>query len=51
MGASGNLSIISLEKYKWEDIKEEMLNELIECCPNYSDPKMCVKNIILKLLI
>ena len=39
MGASGNLSIISLEKYKWEDIKEEILNELIECCTNYSDPK------------
>ena len=39
MGASGNLSIISLEKYKWEDIKEEILNKLIECCPNYSDPQ------------
>ena len=39
MGASGNLSIISLEIYKWEDIKEEILNELIACCPNYSDPK------------
>ena len=38
MGASGNLSTISLEKYKWEDIKEQMLNELLEFCPNYSDP-------------
>ncbi len=38
MGASGNLSIISLEKYKWEDIKEEMLYKLLEFCPNYSDP-------------
>ena len=39
MGASGNLSIISLEDYEWEDIKKEMLNQLIERCPNYSDPK------------
>lgn len=39
MGASGNLSIIPLEHYEWEDIQKEMLNELIECCPNYSDPK------------
>ena len=38
MGASGNLSIISLEEYKWEDIKEIMLNELLESCPSYSAP-------------
>ena len=38
MGASGKLSIISLEKYKWDDIKNEMLNELLNCCPPYSDP-------------
>jgi hypothetical protein len=37
MGASGNLSIIPLEKYKWEDIKNEILNEILESCPNYSD--------------
>jgi hypothetical protein len=37
MGASGNLSIISLEKYTWEDIQQEMLSELLKGCPSWSD--------------
>jgi hypothetical protein len=37
MGASGNLSIISLEKYNFEQIKNKILEKLLDWCPSYSD--------------
>ncbi len=44
MGASGNLSRISLKDYSFEKIKEIMLEELLQCSPNYSDPNnICEK--------
>jgi hypothetical protein len=39
MGASGNLSIIDLEKYSFIQIKEKFLSEILNYCPNYSDNK------------
>lgn len=38
MGSSGNLSIISLEKYPFEKIKEHMLKRILDRCPKWSDP-------------
>ena len=38
MGASGNLSIVSLKKYDFGKIKNKMLEELLNSCPNYSSP-------------
>lgn len=38
MGASGSVYIIDLNKYSFEDIKNIMLEKLLDWCPNYSYP-------------
>lgn len=36
MGASGNLSLIDLNQYSFEQIKEKLLENILEGCPEYS---------------
>lgn len=38
MGASGNISIINLKEFSFDDIKNIMLDKLLDSCPIYSDP-------------
>ena len=38
MGSSGNLSIVSLNDYPFEKIKEHMLNKILDRCSEWYEP-------------